>query len=200
LDAGSSPQEFDGQFVGWPNVLEVGAEYRMYYHTYNPVNKKFVVGLASARDGLMKWVKRGPVFAGGPDDKFDGRGASRRHVVRLDDGTYRMWYEGVSNSGIHSIGVATSKDGFRWERLSDKPVFAPNADPEAWDSAAVGSPHLVWLPQKRRWRMYYVGKKLLLDGDGNNQRSAEGAGGHASIGVAESTDEDGLFFERVKLE
>ena len=50
--------------IGWPCVIEVGSEYRMYYHTYNSVLKKFMVGLAIASDGLMKWRKVGPVFAG----------------------------------------------------------------------------------------------------------------------------------------
>jgi hypothetical protein len=171
----------------------------MYYHTYNPATKKFIIGGAVAKDGLMKWTKRGPVFEGGPADKFDGRGASRRHVVRVDDGSYRMWYEGVSGVGVHSIGLATSLDGFRWERVQDEPVFQANPDSSAWDSEGVGSPHMIWLPEKKRWRMYYVGTSLSKDGSGNYVRAAEPAGKNACIGVAESLDEEGMYFQRVTL-
>lgn len=153
LTAGKTLHEFDGQFVGWPSVMEVGNEYRMYYSTYNAQTKRFMIGLAVAQDGLMNWKKRGPVFAGSNSDdgKFDGKGASRRHIVRLDDGMYRMWYEAISNDGVHSIGCATSLDGLVWDRLSDEPVFAASSDASAWDSGAVGSPNLIWLPDKRRW-------------------------------------------------
>ena len=71
-----------------------------------------------------------------------------------------MWYEGVSVDNIHSIGVASSFDGVNWERLSTDPVFTPSSDPEAWDGGGVGSPYLVWLNDRKRWRMYYVGTEL----------------------------------------
>lgn len=98
LEIGKKMQEFDALFVGWPSVLEVDNEYWMYYHTYNPISKKFIVGLATAKDGLLKWVKKGAVFSGSDkSDAFDFGGASRRHVIRMDDGTYKMYYEGIPN-------------------------------------------------------------------------------------------------------
>jgi hypothetical protein len=117
LSAGS-PDEFDAQFVGWPSVLEDGAIYKLYYNTYDPRTKRFVVGLATGKDAL-KYTKQGQVFAGGPVGAFDGMGASRRHVQIVkpgsafarERGNYRMWYEAVSSDGVHSIGLATSKDG-----------------------------------------------------------------------------------------
>ena len=195
LEAGGI-NDFDGQFVGWPSVLSIGSETRMYYNTYCPRLKKFVVGVATSRDGI-KFKKVGPVFDGGPTGKFDALGASRRHVLRLNNGQYRMWYEGVSLDGKHSIGLATSPDGFNWERVSDEPIFGPNSDSEAWDAGGVGSPHLVWLPEKKRWRMYYMGTPMVAEDsllrvgpdDSRNIKSA--------IGIAESLDEDGLYFERL---
>ena len=182
-----SPDEFDGQLVGWPNVLEVGGSYNMYYNTYNPLTKKFTIGLATGSDAL-KWTKKGPVLSGGEsEDSFDFRGCSRRHVHLMNDGSYRMWYEGVSKDGTHSIGMATSNDAVNWARLSDEAIFKPDPDVNAWDSGGVGSPHLVYIPDTDRWRMYYVGNSI-----NNNER--------LSIGVAESTDADGLYFERITPE
>mmetsp|Transcript_25190 Transcript_25190/g.25400 ORF Transcript_25190/g.25400 Transcript_25190/m.25400 type:complete len:415 (-) Transcript_25190:35-1279(-) len=184
--------EFDGQFVGWPCVLAVGSETRMYYNTYNPHTKKFIIGAAISGDGI-KFKKLGAVFEGGTAGRFDAMGASRRHVVQLETEEYRMWYEGLSGEGVHSIGLAASTDGFTWERVSDEPVLRPSSDEHAWDSAGVGSPHLIWLPEKQRWRMYYVGTSLRIQ-----EEPGEGSGILSSaIGIAESTDVDGLYFERI---
>ena len=190
-------EEFDGQFVGWPTVLEVAPLYKMYYSTYSPWMKRFVIGLAIAGDGL-KWRKLGPVFSGGTKKSdFDYFGASRRHIVRLPSNEFRMWYEAIDADGKHSIGVASSADGFNWFKLSSSPVFERNPDVDAWDSGGVGSPHLIYLPEKKRWRMYYVGnalpknEELSYDANTNELHLAD------SIGVAESIDEEGLVFTRV---
>lgn len=189
-----SPNDFDGQFVGWPSILETNQEFRMYYHTYDPRSKKFIIGLAIANDGLLDWAKVGAVFSGSDNPShFDSMGATRRHVVRLRDGKYRMWYEGVSSQGKHSIGLASSDDGIKWTRVSDDPVFAPSEDPSEWDSGSVGSPHLVWLPEKQRWRLYYVGSSM------SDSSSDNVSGGGNGIGIAESLDETGTYFHRVSI-
>lgn len=195
LEVGT-PSQFDSQFVGWPCVVEANTFYFMYYHTYNPVLKKFVVGLATATDGLLKWTKRGPVFEGGKNREldFDGLGVTRRHVVRLPDLSFRMWYEGVSSAGVHSIGLATSFDGFIWEKVSDEPVFAPSEEMAAWDSGSVGSPHLVWLEDKRRWRMYYTGSSSAVASNANVGSNDIG------MGIAESLDEEGMYFKRIQIQ
>lgn len=36
---------------------------------------------------------------------------------------YHMVYEGVDKAGVHALGLATSKDGVKWERHSDQPIF-----------------------------------------------------------------------------
>jgi len=196
LEPGKSLGDFDGQFVGWPSVIETDGEYRMYYHTYNALTRKYCVCLAVARDGLMNWKKRGIVFCpdSGPD-AFDSMGATRRHIVKLANGGYKMWYEGVSSSGQVAIGCASSPDGFAWTKVSDQPVFEASSNADAWDGGGVGSPHLIWLEDVRRWRMYYAGWGRDEGGD------SAGAGGlqisRSSIGVAESLDDSGLGFRRI---
>ena len=128
----------------------------MYYHTYNPVERKFIIGLAISPDGV-RWKKQGQVFKGGGSGAFDEMGASRRFVMKDSEGTYKMWYEGVNSIGAHSIGLALSADGMNWLRSSEDPVFSPRSLKDAWDSGGVGSPHMVWIAAKKRWRLYYVG-------------------------------------------
>jgi predicted GH43/DUF377 family glycosyl hydrolase len=188
--------EFDNIFVINPTVIELEREYRMYYNTYDMSIQKFVIGCAVAKDGLLTWEKVGPIFAGAEDGDdencFDYKGASRRHILRLDDGSYRMYYEGVSKAGIHSIGLAKSNDGLKWTKASTEPILSRRSDSEGWDNGGVGSPHVVWLPNERRWRLYYMGYGLSSDGS---------LGDHSKpgLGVAESEDEDGLIFKRLRL-
>lgn len=96
VDKGSI-NEFDGSFVSSPSILELKDEFRMYYHTYDTMAKKFKIGVAVARDGLLNWRKvGGSVFEGSVNENhFDYMGATTRHIVRLRDGTFRMWYEGI---------------------------------------------------------------------------------------------------------
>ena len=189
------PGEFDNQFVGWPHVMEdenspASKRFKMYYHTYNPVTKKFVIGLALSKDGI-RWGKVGPVFDGGGPGTFDELGASRRFVVKTEEGHYKMWYEGVSRNGIHSIGLALSTDGIKWHRSGNEPIFQPRSeDDDAWDSGGVGSPHMVWIDAEEKWRLYYVGTK---------KKKNPNAELETGIGVAESDDEKGLNFTRIPL-
>lgn len=97
----------------------------------------------------------------------------------------------IDKNGKSSIGLATSNDGFIWTRLSDEPIFQASEDILAWDSGNVGSPCLVWLSDVKRWRMYYVGSSL--DNNGGESVSVLNNG----FGVAESLDEDGIYFKRV---
>ena len=54
---------------------------RMYYHSFDAGKRKWVVGLASSRDGF-DWTKRGPVFEGGQGSDFDAHGAAVHNVVK----------------------------------------------------------------------------------------------------------------------
>jgi predicted GH43/DUF377 family glycosyl hydrolase len=188
VDAGAL-KDFDMLFCGWPCVVEDKLLFRMYYHTYDAMTKKFTIGKATSLNGI-KWTKQGKVFSGGSEGTFDAKGATRRHVVKLKEGSFRMWYEAISGDGVHSIGLATSTDGVRWERVSDEPVFRRNSHEGAFDSGGVGSPRLVYLADKKRWRMYYVGipASPVDVFDGNEE---------AVIGVAESVDEEGMYFDRL---
>lgn len=50
--------------------------------------------------------------------------------VWFEDGTFYMLYRAAGNDKEHyiRIGLATSKDGINFERVSDKPVFGPSID------------------------------------------------------------------------
>lgn len=192
LEVGSSG-DFDELSCGWPCVIEDGNVFNLYYHSFNARTGKSSIGVANSSNGI-KWKKRGIVLEGGKEKGcFDERGVSRRSVIKTVDGSYRMYFEAISSEGVHSIGLATSRDGYRWEKVGNGPVFAPSEEEKAFDSGGVGSPKLVGLPDGR-WRMYYVGTPR--GGSGVSGDSYEG-NESATIGVAESSDPEGMYFERL---
>lgn len=149
--------EFDASLVGWPQVimLEEG-KYVLYYHTLDPATRTYTVAAATSTDGV-KFVKVGPILGPSEAGRFDARGAGARHVIPSPEGSpgrYLMFYEAIDGEGRHSIGLAHSDDGLKWERAGDRPIFEPSTEPGAWDSGAVGRPNLVAL-DGGGYRMYY---------------------------------------------
>jgi beta-1,2-mannobiose phosphorylase / 1,2-beta-oligomannan phosphorylase len=59
-------------------------------------------------------------------------------VIKQGDWLY-MFYAGAYNNRPQQIGVARSKDGIVWERLSNKP-FLTNGDPGTWNYSESGHP------------------------------------------------------------
>ena len=63
--------------------------------------------------------------------------------VYYDNGIFYMLYRAAGNDDEHVIrlGLATSKDGFHFERASDQPVFGPGVN--NFDSGCVEDPRIV---------------------------------------------------------
>lgn len=93
-----------------------------------------------------------------------------------EDGTFYLLYRAAGDEKEHVIrfGLATSKDGFHFERVSDKPVISPSVDGP--DSGAVEDPRIVkfgetfyityayrpfhpgqyWLPEEEKQPLYHA--------------------------------------------
>lgn len=71
--------------------------------------------------------------------------------VFYDNGIFYMLYRAAGNDEEHVIrlGLATSRDGFNFERQSDEPVFSPSVDGP--DSGCVEDPRIV-----KFGREYYI--------------------------------------------
>ncbi|MDB9375933.1 glycosyl hydrolase [Nodularia sphaerocarpa] len=153
LDVGKDG-EFDALFCAWPQVLHDHGTWKLYYHTLNP-EKGFLVGLAVSTDGLH-WEKVGQILGAGESGSFDERGIGTRHVLKIN-GEYLMFYEGVNNSGYHSIGLAISEDGIHWQKDTDVPIFSHAEKGSGyWDARAIGTPCVVPMDDGS-FRMYYIG-------------------------------------------
>jgi predicted GH43/DUF377 family glycosyl hydrolase len=81
----------------------------MLYEGVSSVDGKHRV-MAAESDDLRKWTKLGVVLDVGDEGSWDLDGVGAPHLVRLDDGSTRMYYTGQSADGSTAIGVAICKD------------------------------------------------------------------------------------------
>jgi hypothetical protein len=114
------------------------------------VSNKQRIGYATSPDGI-NWTDHGQVL--GPSPGWDGDTVTGPCVI-LDNGTYKMWYNGRNGSGTSNcIGYATSTDGATWTKHPGNPVLAPS--PGQWDAVHVFEP--VVLLRGGSYEMWYSG-------------------------------------------
>ncbi|MBQ5784842.1 MAG: family 43 glycosylhydrolase, partial [Alistipes sp.] len=66
-----------------------------------------------------------------------------------------MFYAGAYNNEPQQIGIATSKDGIHWERISTEPFLRNGAEGE-WNSSESGHPH-IFTDEDGRTYLFYQG-------------------------------------------
>lgn len=113
-----------------PNVVKMDGGYRMYYHGFgpdrpNPDSKGYILSAFST--DAQHWEKE-------PGLRMDAGGEGAAHyiwspdVIPLEDGRYRMYYEGKTEQEAGTkatIVSAISSDGLKWEREPGVRLQAP---------------------------------------------------------------------------
>ncbi len=128
------------------SVLKENKKYRMWF-SWRPQKS---IALVESQDGIH-WNEPKIVLA--PHDKNPWESDLNRPVVLQKNGTYHMWYTGQTEEQSW-IGYATSADGIRWIRQSDKPVLSPDVP---WEKVAVMCPHVIWDEGEKLFKMWYSG-------------------------------------------
>jgi predicted GH43/DUF377 family glycosyl hydrolase len=180
---------FDGGGVLSAEVVPVTpTHWHLYYVGYHPTKrhgntKVHQIGLAQSDDGGLTWTRTSddPVVAHGPEGSFDGFAISSNSVLYLGDKWY-CWYTGISQTPyLSSIGLATSRDGHRWEKYPFNPVmyYNPHIIHEAF---MVAKPHVLY--EEGVFKMWYTARGMT-----ENRKS-----GNYSICYAESLD--GIHWQR----
>jgi hypothetical protein len=111
LDRGSS------NHVNDPSVVQVGSTFRMYY-TDAPTAELDRIWLAEATS-LSKFTKSGEVL-GPVAGTWENDKVGRPSVI-LENGVYKMWYDGTANGQRH-VGFASSTDGIHFTRYANNPI------------------------------------------------------------------------------
>lgn len=155
----TADQAWEGGVIGAPAVLQVGDELFLYYAAAGGIG--LARGLAS--DGLTFAKEPGPVLAPDAGGWEKGSPVKSPGVVRLDDGSFRMFYEVAITETRSLLGEARSGDGVSWQRLGDAPALGfGTVDADAgdipYDGSGVGSPFPILATSaddRRILRVYY---------------------------------------------
>jgi predicted GH43/DUF377 family glycosyl hydrolase len=117
-------------------VIHENGIYKMWYTgvLYMAFTKLIVeeqIGYATSPDGL-NWTKYAgnPVLRYGPTGSLNDKWVFRP-VVLSTGSSYTMYYGSLSQTDTYGIGMATSKDGISWTKLS--PLTIPSS---GWDTYA----------------------------------------------------------------
>ncbi len=121
LTVGAQGSFDEGQVMGAEVLFEDGM-YRMWYtgmsSKWHSSGLGFYrIGLALSPDGVQ-WSHANngaPVLDVGPPGAYDEVQAATPSIV-MEGGGYRMWYAAWSPETNHTVCVARSRDGVRWER------------------------------------------------------------------------------------
>jgi beta-xylosidase len=123
-------------------VFEHDGRMLLYYATRDPEMKIQMVGVAAAEKdagfGRNAWkqIGDGPILK--PELPWEQECIEGSTLCRRGDWLY-MFYAGAYNNKPQQIGVARSRDGIHWKRLSEEP-FLPKGKPGTWNSSESGHP------------------------------------------------------------
>ena len=131
-------EAWEGGVIGQPAALLRDGETWLYYAAAGGI------GLAKSSDGHAFTRVAGPILAPAASG-WEALGIpSSPGVVRLEDGSFRLFYAVTIAEDTQAIGEASSPDGVTWTRLAEGPALAPAAPlpgaEQPYDDASVGSP------------------------------------------------------------
>ncbi|MDX2143422.1 MAG: hypothetical protein SFV19_08710 [Rhodospirillaceae bacterium] len=136
------------------------------------LNRRGALALSAATLAATRssWAvtPKGPglILPEGPAGSWDSERTSCPRVLRDTDGSWRMWYYGRDPAFDDAytlptgrVGLATSPDGIRWERVKGPltlgAVLEPSDDPARFDSGHVGVGSV--LRDNDQYVMWYFG-------------------------------------------
>ena len=100
--------EYEQNRIGAVQILKEDDGYLMFYIGYRDINTACICA-ARSKDGITNWhrVPENPLVTPTPGT-WDEHSCYKPGVVRAEDGTYHIWYNGRRN-GDEFIGYATGK-------------------------------------------------------------------------------------------
>ena len=159
------------------------------------------LGVAESHDQGLTWkVVNEDILPSGPPGSFDAGAIPSAGVLQKSADEYLMWYTaaeryvrfGDINQGILNIGAARSRDGIRWEKLSEPALLAREEDADPYE-ACLARPVVLELDGTyHMWfGVYDMAPGLRPDaasGPSPEGTKRAGTGGSYRIEYARSTD------------
>ena len=145
---------WDESAVGDPNVIAAGGRLYLYYLGMNAAGLQRL-GVARSPDGL-NWEKfaGNPVLDAGAAGTFDENGVGEPAVVRRA-ADFLMLYTGRDARERRNLGLAVSRDGLNWRKLSTRGLV-PDEWRRPWNSQVICDPSIVRGPGGEA-RVYFGG-------------------------------------------
>jgi beta-1,2-mannobiose phosphorylase / 1,2-beta-oligomannan phosphorylase len=148
----TSGRAIDAEVVAFKN------KYYLYFATRDTGMKIQMVGVATAplntSFGRDQWTQAADKPVLYPQLDWEGQCIEGASVIQRGNKLY-MFYAGAYNNAPQQIGLAESKDGVSWKRLSTTP-FVPNGKAGEWNSSESGHPH-IFEDKNGRTYLFYQG-------------------------------------------
>jgi len=149
----------------WNNGRAIDAEvyfyknkYFLYFASRDPQGKIQIQGVATAPAktdfNRADWVQSTDNAILQPELPWEGECIEAASIIKRNNKLY-MFYAGDYNNKPQQVGVAVSKDGINWKRLSDQPFLA-NGKPGEWNSSESGHP-CIFEDKNKKTYLFYQG-------------------------------------------
>lgn len=137
---------WDERGVADPCVVRFGSQFFLFYLGQDRARRQRL-GLACSPDGV-RWrkLRANPILELGEPGAFDENGLGEP-AVWASHGWYWMLYTGRDSREHRRLGLARSRDGVHWERVSTRPVLEGRWP---WASRVVCDPSLEVRPDGLR--------------------------------------------------
>lgn len=153
---------WDERGVADPYVVRLGKGFYMFYLGQDRARRQRL-GVAFSEDGVRWWkLRSNPVLDLGQPGSFDENGLGEP-AVWSSHGHYWMLYTGRDRSERRRLGLARSRDGIHWERVSEAPVFQGH---RPWASKVVCDPSVE--PEPGGVRVWFGGGDVAAPAENLN--------------------------------
>lgn len=125
-------------------VIKLKNRYMLYFATRDTSMSIQMLGVAATIKGTSfnknNWEQLTDYPILKPELPWEQKCVEGASVILRNNNVY-MFYAGAYNNKPQQIGIAKSKDGVTWTRLSNKP-FLSNGNINDWNSSESGHPHI----------------------------------------------------------
>ena len=128
-----------------PFVRKIDGQFKMCVSR----RKDDVLVMYTSEDGIHL-KDAAEILKGSDETQWDAK--VNRGCFLIRNGQWYLWYTGQNNNESR-IGLAVSKDGSHFDRVSDRPVLVPEKE---YEGTAVMNPCVMWDDEKKIFRMWYA--------------------------------------------